>query len=51
MPDLGKYADTVMAAYGIALLLLVALIVLSLLRAQKVKKQLSELEQRRKNNG
>ncbi|MFC3118396.1 heme exporter protein CcmD [Jhaorihella thermophila] len=37
IPDLGKYADTVLSAYAISILLLVALVVLSLRRGRKVR--------------
>ena len=47
MPDLGKYADTILSAYAITIVLLVGIIVTSLMRARKTKKQLEELEARR----
>lgn len=47
MPDLGKYAETVLFAYGATIILMSVIIVLSVLRARKVKKQLEELEARR----
>ena len=47
MPDLGKYADTILSAYAITIVLLVGIIVTSLMRARKTKKQLDELEARR----
>ncbi len=46
MPDLGKYTDTVLSAYGLTLLLLVVLVVASLWRARRVKAQLAEVEER-----
>lgn len=46
MPDLGKYTDTVLSAYGLTLFLLVALVGLSLWRARRVKAQLAEIEER-----
>lgn len=48
MPDLGKYAATVLAAYAVSIILLIGLIAQTLIRSRKVKKQLSELEERRK---
>ncbi len=51
MPDLGQYTDTVLAAYVIGLLLLIALTSMSVFRANKIKKQLSELEKGRKRHG
>lgn len=47
MPDLGKYADTVLSAYGVSLTLLVALVGLTLWRGARVKAQLAEVEARR----
>lgn len=47
MPDLGKYAATIYAAYGVTIVLLAGIILTSLLRARKTKRQLAELEARR----
>lgn len=47
MPDLGKYADTVLSAYGIAILLIVVLVVLSVRRAARVRAALERVEGRR----
>ena len=47
MPELGKYADTVLTAYAATIILMGVIIVFSVLRARKVKKQLKELEARR----
>ncbi len=44
MPDLGKYSDTVLSAYGATLILLVALVVLSLRASRKALVQLKKLE-------
>lgn len=49
MPDLGKYAGDVLAAYGVTLLLLVGLIWRSIARSVKVKRRLAEAEERRQN--
>ena len=51
MPDLGKYAEAVLSSYAISLGLIVALVVLSILRARKVKAQLAEVEARGKKPG
>lgn len=51
MPDLGKYAGDVLAAYGITFALLGGLIAWSLIRSAKVKKRLQAAEERRKTNG
>ncbi|MDA0222819.1 MAG: heme exporter protein CcmD [Rhodobacterales bacterium] len=50
IPDLGKYETTVLAAYAISIVLILALVVVSLIRAARVKRQLAELEARRKKN-
>ncbi|TMV06575.1 heme exporter protein CcmD [Ruegeria sediminis] len=51
MPDLGKYADTVLSAYAASLLLLVALVVFSILRGRKVRAEMEKVEQRMTRNG
>lgn len=51
MPDLGKYADTVLSAYGASLVLLIGLIVFSILRGRKVRAEMEEVEQRISRNG
>ena len=51
MPDLGKYADTVLSAYGVSFLLLVGLLVLTLRRGAKVRSQLKDVEERMRRNG
>jgi len=51
MPDLGKYTDTVLGAYAVALILIAVLTVQSLLKAAKVKRTLSQTEKRRQKNG
>lgn len=44
MPDLGKYADTVLSAYAVSIVLVVALVVLTLIRSRRVKAQLEKFE-------
>lgn len=51
MPDLGKYADTVLSAYAVTIVLILGLVAVSMLRARKVKKQLQEIEEKVKKNG
>ncbi len=51
MPDLGKYAEAVLSSYALSILLIVALIVVSLRRARKVRTALEEVEKRGKSNG
>lgn len=47
MPDLGKYADTVLSAYAVSLVLIVALVAFSVMRSRKVRRALDEVEARR----
>ena len=47
MPDLGKYAASVLGSYGASLLLLAALVWMSMRRARRVKADLEKLEGRR----
>ncbi|MEH6675445.1 MAG: heme exporter protein CcmD [Sulfitobacter sp.] len=47
MPDLGKYAAEVLAAYGVSLLLLAGLVVLSLRKGRKARATLAEVEARK----
>lgn len=51
MPDLGKYGETVLSAYGVSILLLVAVVGLSLWRGRKIRAALAEVEERAKRNG
>ncbi len=51
IPDLGKYAGTVLGAYGAALALLVALVALTLWQGARVKRALEEIEARAKGDG
>ena len=51
MPDLGKYAGTVLGAYGAALLLLVALVALTIWQGRRVKRSLEEVEARAVHHG
>jgi heme exporter protein D len=46
MPDLGRYAGTVLAAYGVTLALLALLVALSWWRATLVRRRLDEVETR-----
>ena len=51
MPDLGKYAETVLSAYAVSIVLIIALILASIWRAEKVKKQLEAIENKVKSDG
>ena len=46
MIDLGKYASTVLSAYGAAIVLLVALVALTLWQGARMKRRLAEIEGR-----
>lgn len=47
MPDLGKYAATVLLAYGVSVPILIAVVAQSIIRNRSLRKKLSEVEQRR----
>jgi len=47
MPDLGKYATEVLSAYGVTLVLLAALVLLTLRRGAKARRALREMERKR----
>jgi heme exporter protein D len=51
MPDLGRYAFEVLSAYGVSLALIAGLVVLSLVRAARVRRALDEAEARSRPNG
>ncbi|MGR3759678.1 heme exporter protein CcmD [Roseobacteraceae bacterium NS-SX3] len=51
MPDLGKYADSVLSAYAASLLLLVLLVVLTLWRGRKVRGEMERMERRVRRHG
>ncbi|WP_377186842.1 heme exporter protein CcmD [Ruegeria meonggei] len=51
MPDLGKYADTVLWSYAASIGLLMALIVFSILRGRKIRAEMEKIEQRMTRNG
>ncbi|QGX98757.1 heme exporter protein CcmD [Roseovarius faecimaris] len=51
MPDLGKYADAVLSSYAVSIVLIIALVLASIWRAGKVKKQLEAVENKVKSNG
>jgi heme exporter protein D len=44
MPDLGKYAAEVLGAYGLSLMLVAGLIVLSLRRGRRARADLARIE-------
>lgn len=46
MPDLGKYADTVMGAYGASIVVLGLIVWLSWRKSARVRKRLADVEAR-----
>ncbi len=48
MPDLGKYADTVLSSYAASILLLALLVVATVWRGRRVRAEMERLEQERK---
>lgn len=51
MPDLGKYAFTVLSAYGATIILLVGLVVMTLWQGARVRRDLTAQERRMRKNG
>jgi heme exporter protein D len=47
MPDLGNYAFEVLSSYGVTIVLLAVVVLVSFRRARKVKAALDEIENRR----
>ena len=51
MVELGKYAGTVLLAYGVTILLVLGLVALSLVKGARVKRALEAQEKRMAMNG
>ncbi|TDK51292.1 heme exporter protein CcmD [Antarcticimicrobium luteum] len=51
MPDLGKYADTVLTAYAASILLLAVLVAASLWRGRRMRAEMDTLEARMRRDG
>jgi heme exporter protein D len=51
MPDLGKYADTVLSAYAASIALLVAIVVLTLVRGRRVRAEMAKIEAKARRDG
>lgn len=51
MPDLGKYADAVLSAYAVSIVLVLGLILVSILRSNRIRKDLQDIERKGRNNG
>jgi len=48
IPDLGKYGDAVLSAYGVSFVLLALIILVSLRRSRKMRDELEQVEARMK---
>ncbi len=51
LPDLGKYAGTVLSAYGASLFLLIGLLITTLTKGRRVRKQMQDVEAQGKQDG
>ena len=51
LPDLGKYAYAVLSAYGASIVLLAGLVVISVVKGRRVRKQMQDVEARDEQNG
>lgn len=51
MPDLGKYADAVLSAYGVSIVLLVGIVLLSLWTGRRARAALKDVEDRGARDG
>lgn len=51
IPDLGKYAVTVISAYGASLGLLAVLVALTVWRGRRVRAEMEQVERRMQRNG
>ena len=49
IPDLGKYAGTVLSAYGVSLALLAVLVAASVIAGRRAARRLQDAEERRRN--
>ena len=47
MPDLGKYSDTVLSAYGVSILLLLGIVALTVWTGRRVRAELRDVETRK----
>lgn len=51
MPELGKYEIEVLSSYAVSIGLIVALVLVSILRARKARAALDEVEKRGRRHG
>ncbi len=49
MPELGKYAGTVLSAYGVSLIMLAALVLASVMAGRRAAARLKDAEERHRN--
>lgn len=50
MPDLGKYAEAVLSSYAVSIALIILLVIASVARARRVKRELESVEKRGSDN-
>ncbi len=50
MPELGKYAEAVLSSYAVSIMLIVVLVIASVTRARRVKRELESVEKRGREN-
>ena len=51
MPDLGKYAEAVLSAYAASIVILALLVLFSLWRGRRVRREMEQLETRTRRDG
>ena len=51
MPDLGKYADAVLSAYGVSILLLVGIVALTLIRGRRIRAEMNAVDRKGRSDG
>lgn len=51
MPELGKYADAVLSAYGVSILLILVLVIVTLRKGRAARIALERVEKRTKTDG
>lgn len=51
IPDLGKYADAVLSAYGASILLLVGIVALTLIRGRRIRAEMDAVDRQGRADG
>jgi heme exporter protein D len=51
IPELGKYQTEVLSSYVVSIILIVALVAVSVIRARKIRSALDDVENRSRKNG